>query len=82
MREYLIKDYLVKPFRRSELINAISKQLNGQVERSWQDLPTDQRNALEGTSVSVGRRRAGDLRHLESCIRQFNSQWVLAFRRL
>ena len=49
MRDLGIKDYLVKPYRRSELINVISKHVNGRVERSWQDLPIDQRKALEGT---------------------------------
>jgi HD-GYP domain-containing protein (c-di-GMP phosphodiesterase class II) len=49
MRALGINDYLVKPYYRSALINAISKQLNGQVEHSWQDLPVAQRKALDGT---------------------------------
>ena len=36
MRDFGIKDRLVKPYRRSELINVISKHVNGRVERSWQ----------------------------------------------
>jgi HD-GYP domain-containing protein (c-di-GMP phosphodiesterase class II) len=48
-REFGIKDYLVKPYRRSELISAISKQLDARVEHSWQELPAVQRKALEGT---------------------------------
>lgn len=49
MRDFGIKDYLVKPYRRSDLLNVISKHVNGRVERSWQDLPVEQRKALEGT---------------------------------
>ncbi len=49
IRDLGIKDYLVKPYHRSALINAISKQLNGRVEHSWQDLPPTQRKALQGT---------------------------------
>jgi HD-GYP domain-containing protein (c-di-GMP phosphodiesterase class II) len=49
MRHHGIKNYLVKPYPRSTLINTISSQLNGRVERSWQDLPPVQRKALEGS---------------------------------
>lgn len=49
IRDLGIRDYLVKPYRRSTLINAISGHLNGQVERSWRDLPAVQRKALEST---------------------------------
>jgi putative nucleotidyltransferase with HDIG domain len=49
MRDLGIKDHLVKPYHRSTLINTISKYLNSRVERSWQELPTVQRKALEGT---------------------------------
>ena len=49
IRDLGITDYLVKPYHRSALINAISKQLNGRIERSWQDLPASQRKALEGS---------------------------------
>ncbi len=45
-------DHLIKPYRRSMLINTISGQLNSQVERNWEILPQVQQEALKGT-VSV-----------------------------
>ena len=42
-------DFLAKPFRRSALIRAISKQVNKTVERKWEALPPTQRKALVGT---------------------------------
>ncbi|MTJ81470.1 MAG: HD domain-containing protein [Telmatospirillum sp.] len=49
IRDLGIRDHLVKPYRRSALINAISRQVNGSVEKSWIQLPPVQRKALEGT---------------------------------
>jgi putative nucleotidyltransferase with HDIG domain len=60
MRESGIKDYLVKPYRRSALVDAISQRLNGGIERSWQDLPPVQRKALEG-SISTFNSIADDI---------------------
>lgn len=44
-----VQNYLVKPYRRSELIRCLSAQLNNQVEQKWKSLPERQREALEGT---------------------------------
>jgi HD-GYP domain-containing protein (c-di-GMP phosphodiesterase class II) len=49
MRDCGIKNYIVKPYRRSELINAISGQISAKLQSSWQQLPPIQRKALEGT---------------------------------
>lgn len=49
IRDLGIRHYLVKPYRRSALLNAISSHVNGQVEQSWAALPRLQRTALEGT---------------------------------
>ncbi len=43
-------DCLLKPYRRSALIRAISAQLNAKIEREWKALPPLQRDALESTS--------------------------------
>lgn len=42
-------DYLVKPYRRSTLIQLISARLNAGVERKWEHLPPLARRALKGT---------------------------------
>lgn len=42
-------DCIIKPYRRSALIKAISTQLNFKVERAWKDLPTLARDALQET---------------------------------
>ena len=49
VRDLGIKSYIVKPYRRSELINAISAQISGKLQTSWQQLPPIQRKALEGS---------------------------------
>jgi len=41
--------YLVKPYRRSSLIRAISTQLNASIEKKWEALPILQSTALKGT---------------------------------
>jgi len=41
--------FLAKPFRRSELIRALSQQINKTVETKWEALPSLQRSALSGT---------------------------------
>lgn len=41
--------FLVKPYRRSSLIRAISSLVNSKVEQSWEILPPTQRKALKGT---------------------------------
>jgi len=41
--------HLVKPYRRSALIRAISSLVNSKVEQSWEILPPTQRKALKGT---------------------------------
>ena len=41
--------FLVKPYRRSALIHAISQQVNKTIERKWEALPPRQRDALVGT---------------------------------
>ncbi len=41
--------WLVKPYRRSELIKKISQLLNAMVERQWDDLPPLQAKVLKGT---------------------------------
>jgi len=41
--------HLVKPYRRSALINAISSQVNATIEREWEELPEVPRKALKGT---------------------------------
>jgi putative nucleotidyltransferase with HDIG domain len=43
-------DCLLKPYRRSALIRAISAQLNAKVERNWKSLSPTQRLALDETS--------------------------------
>jgi putative nucleotidyltransferase with HDIG domain len=40
---------LIKPYRRSMLINAISSLINAKVEREWEALPPLQYKALKGT---------------------------------
>ena len=40
-------DCIIKPYRRSALIKAISAQINVKIERSWRELPTLARDALE-----------------------------------
>ena len=40
-------DCIIKPYRRSALMKAISAQINVKVERSWKELPTLARDALE-----------------------------------
>ncbi|HXP97563.1 MAG TPA: response regulator, partial [Telmatospirillum sp.] len=40
-------DCIIKPYRRSAMIKAISAQINVKVERSWKELPTLARDALE-----------------------------------
>jgi putative nucleotidyltransferase with HDIG domain len=49
LRDFGIKSYIVKPYRRSELLTAISDHINAKVQRSWEALPPIQRKALEGT---------------------------------
>jgi HD-GYP domain-containing protein (c-di-GMP phosphodiesterase class II) len=49
IREIGVRDYIVKPYRRIDLLQAIALQINGKVENSWQSLPQKQRKALEGT---------------------------------
>ncbi|MGE5505098.1 MAG: HD domain-containing phosphohydrolase [Actinomycetota bacterium] len=41
--------FLLKPYRRSALIGAITQQINRAVERKWDTLPTLQRSALVNT---------------------------------
>ncbi|HIJ61800.1 MAG TPA: HD domain-containing protein [Rhodospirillaceae bacterium] len=41
---------LVKPFRRSALLQALSKEINGKVERSWVRIEPVQRAALQRTT--------------------------------
>ncbi|RAU20378.1 two-component system response regulator [Paramagnetospirillum kuznetsovii] len=41
--------FLAKPYRRSVLIGAISKEINKAIEHRWEKLPTLHRNALVGT---------------------------------
>jgi putative nucleotidyltransferase with HDIG domain len=41
--------YLVKPYRRSALIKAISSLVNSKVEQAWEALPPTQKKALKGT---------------------------------
>lgn len=41
--------YLIKPYRRSALINTMSSLLNAQVENSWEQLPELQKAALKNT---------------------------------
>ncbi|HLN24124.1 MAG TPA: HD domain-containing phosphohydrolase [Patescibacteria group bacterium] len=41
--------HLVKPYRRSALIRAVSAHLNYGIERKWEALPPLQREALKGT---------------------------------
>ncbi len=40
---------LIKPYRRSALIQQISALVNSQIEQSWEHLPPVQRQALKGT---------------------------------
>jgi HD-GYP domain-containing protein (c-di-GMP phosphodiesterase class II) len=44
-----VKTTLVKPFRRSTLLTALSKEINGKVERSWARIEPVQRAALRRT---------------------------------
>lgn len=41
--------YIIKPYRRSELVNRITGFMNASVESEWLALPTMQRKALQGT---------------------------------
>lgn len=45
-----VRTALVKPFRRSALLNALSKEINAKVERSWTRIEPVQRAALKRTS--------------------------------
>ncbi|MGB4107612.1 MAG: HD domain-containing phosphohydrolase [Alphaproteobacteria bacterium] len=47
-------DFITKPYRRSELIKAISRQLNASIEHEWEALPVLQRSALKGTADVFG----------------------------
>lgn len=42
-------DCIIKPYRRSSLLKAVSAQLNIKVERKWKELPPLARNALQDT---------------------------------
>jgi HD-GYP domain-containing protein (c-di-GMP phosphodiesterase class II) len=42
-------DWLVKPYKRSDLIKIISKQFNAAIEAKWETLPPIQAQALKGT---------------------------------
>jgi HD-GYP domain-containing protein (c-di-GMP phosphodiesterase class II) len=52
LRELGIKDRLVKPYTRNALLAALSKHINGRIERDWEQLPSHQRKALENTLSS------------------------------
>ncbi len=41
--------YLIKPYRYSALMKAVTTQINSQVEALWDELPPKQRTALRGT---------------------------------
>lgn len=41
--------YLVKPYLRSKLVNAISAELNSKIEQEWEVLPDIPKKALKGT---------------------------------
>ena len=45
-----VRTTLVKPFRRSVLLAAISKEINGKIERSWVRIEPTQRAALQRTT--------------------------------
>ncbi|MDO8608150.1 MAG: HD domain-containing phosphohydrolase [Phaeospirillum sp.] len=45
-----VRTTLVKPFRRSALLGAITKEINGKVERSWTRIEPVQRAALKRTA--------------------------------
>ena len=45
-----VRTTLIKPFRRSALLSAISKEINGKVERSWTRIEPVQRAALMRTA--------------------------------
>lgn len=45
-----VRTTLVKPFRRSDLLQALSKEINGKVERSWVRIEPVQRAALQRTT--------------------------------
>jgi putative nucleotidyltransferase with HDIG domain len=60
VRDFGIKNYIVKPYRRSDLVSAISTNINAKVQRTWQTLPPAQRKALEGT-ISVFNSIAEDI---------------------
>jgi len=45
-----VRTTLVKPFRRSALLSALSKEINGKVERSWVRIEPIQRAALRRTT--------------------------------
>lgn len=49
LREVGVKDKLVKPYSRNALLALLSRHINGGIERSWQDLPSSQRKALESS---------------------------------
>ncbi|HVI52532.1 MAG TPA: HD domain-containing phosphohydrolase [Candidatus Sulfotelmatobacter sp.] len=49
VRQCGASSFLVKPYRRSTLIRAISSLVNSKVEQSWEILPPTQRKALKGT---------------------------------
>ncbi|HVI52655.1 MAG TPA: HD domain-containing phosphohydrolase [Candidatus Sulfotelmatobacter sp.] len=49
LREIGIRDRLVKPYSRKALMALISGHINGHVELAWQDLPSNQRKALESS---------------------------------
>ncbi len=48
-------DCLIKPYRRSTLVDAVSSQINAQVEDSWEALPAHARAALRETLSVFGR---------------------------
>ncbi|MEI6730466.1 MAG: HD domain-containing phosphohydrolase [Pseudomonadota bacterium] len=48
-KSYGASDTIVKPYRKSLLINTISALLNANVEKEWNELPPLQQKALRGT---------------------------------
>ncbi|MDR3436064.1 HD domain-containing phosphohydrolase [Telmatospirillum sp.] len=47
-------DCIIKPYRRSALLNVVSAQINMRVEKSWKDLPTLACSALQDTLTLFG----------------------------